>query len=178
MVQNRSWAWGMPSTESVRTVPLWWNAFPISVRTDGRVAEIPTVESLGKMGCSGAIVYALEARYDAQSGPIVVYIGESTAAEGRLPASLSRVIDDEYGALFSDCTDVVVRWASVDEGLREDVEAALIVSHAPPFNAQLVRRQFTRQQITVFNAGAKGRLLGVIDSRYVARATPWPRSPP
>lgn len=171
------WTWGTASMDKVRTVPLWWNAVPLAVHSNGRLVQPVTRDWMEAQGCGGDVVYALEALHDSQRGRSVLYIGESTRGSDRLPESLGKFIDGHYGALFSDCTDVVVRWSSVDASVREDVEAVLIAAHAPGFNNQAVRKKWSRSQLTVFSAGAKGALLGVVDSRYFTESG-WPSSPP
>jgi hypothetical protein len=148
-------------------VALNWRARAVRPTESGEV----DVEALFS-GIEGKGLYCFEGRHDAHPHGAVLYVGQAAreldALRTRMPQSFG--LFQEGGALYSDVHDLVVRWAPLlGEGEKyiDDVESLLIVSHAPPFNAQEVRRWYTgRPNLVVLNAGAKGRLHPTVAAIY------------
>jgi hypothetical protein len=109
----------------------------------------------------GKGVYCFEGRHDAHPQGAVLYVGQAARDTDALGARMPRSFGlfQDRGVLYSDVQDLVIRWAPVAPDYIDDVESLLLVAHAPPFNAQEVRRWYSgRSNLVVLNAGAKGRL--------------------
>lgn len=128
-------------------------------------------------GITGKGVYTFEGRHDAHSTGAVLYIGQTKREcllplRDRMSESFGRF--QENGYIFSDCGDLVMHWAEVaNEDYIDEIERALIVSNAPPFNSNLVRRWYTGRDLLIMNSGAKGRLLPVTATAYHVKEY-WP----
>lgn len=160
--------YGEPVPARAEYLALNWRARRVEPDERGHV----DVERLFS-GIEGKGVYCFEGRHDAHPQGAVLYLGQAARdcdapLRGRMRQSFG--LFQERDILYSDIQDLVVRWAVVApdaETYIDDIESVLIVAHAPPFNAQEVRRWYTgRPGLVVLNAGAKGRLHPVVAAIY------------
>lgn len=167
---NDSWTlkYGEPVSLKADCVALEWRARRVVPDERGHV----DVERLFS-GIEGKGIYCFEGRHDAHPQGAVLYVGQARRdtdepLKSRMRQSFG--LFQERGELYSDVQDIVFRWAPVAEtaqGYIDALESVLIVAHAPPFNAQEVRRWYTgRPNLVVLNAGVKGRLHPVVAAIY------------
>jgi hypothetical protein len=157
---------------TAKCIALEWRARKVEPDDRGCVK----VEKLFS-GIKGKGVYMFEGRQDVHGAGTVLYIGQtkrtsSLPLRDRMTESFGLFQED--GVIFSDCSDLVIHWAAVsDVEYIDEIERALITSHAPPFNSTLVRRWYEGRNLLVVNAGAKGGLLPVVATAYHAKDG-WP----
>lgn len=158
---------GSSVSVQARFITLWWDARAIPDQHDAisttLISDLPDVSG----------IYAVTGRHDAQGGESVLYIGQATSLVGRIGTSMRETLTELHAndqrTFFSDIWNLTIRWARLDPNLLDSTERILIMSHSPPFNSQLVRRQGTRadeHDIVVMNAGRKGPLAPVAAGAY------------
>lgn len=172
--------------EDCHVVALWWQSVKIN-----EPADIKKAAKLANAAQTGPTtgLYAFEGRRDGMAAPGILYIGQSGADDedgdpgqplgARLTQSFAKLSYKARGRsyLFSDVWDVTVRFAHLARQHVRLIESLLVHAHAPPFNAQHVRRALNpAQDYLVLNAGDKGGLLPMAASIYY-RADCWPAPP-
>jgi hypothetical protein len=187
MATSKPWlAYGSASDHQSRYVSLWWRERrPDPHNLDSFWDEFSKRESGQSAG-----LYVIEGSHDAHRERSVLYVGVALGPDQprgqklatRLGQSLGRVFWSEQDRVhvYSDVWDLVVRWAPMAAELVKSVEGLLIVSHAPPFNAQEVRmdRPEHDADLVILNAGAKGALLPCVAGAYYCNSkNVWPRTP-
>jgi hypothetical protein len=159
---------------AARFVALWWDSRPIPPQHDLRLGDLLR----GLPGAPG--LYAITGRHDAHAGGGMLYIGQATTLAARvLQSAEGHLLEIHHGKdvrMYADVWDLTVRWARLDAHLLDAVERLLIMSHVPPFNAQLVSQQIrcegppdAERDLVVMSAGRKGPLLPIVAGAYQSR---------
>lgn len=102
-------------------------------------------------------------RHDSNPVGGVLYVGQADDLSVRMSVSIHECLSETHAngqkMMCSDVWDLTVRWARLSGNLLDEVERLLIMSHAPPFNSQGVRRGESKANefdLVVMNAGRRG----------------------